>query len=56
MSKAIKYKFEYDNYSCHYSTWEEAADDAVRLGVGRWLNSYEFQLDYPASIKATRNE
>jgi len=52
----IKYKLQWKNYSCAFDTWEEAAQDAIALKVGRWVNSHEFVLDWPATIKAIHDE
>jgi len=56
MNESVKYKFECRDYSSLHDTWEEAADEAVKFGVGRWLNKHEFNLDWPAVIKAVRDE
>jgi hypothetical protein len=52
----IKYKLEWKEYSRVHNTWEEAATEAMVLNVGRWINSHEFVLDWPATIKAVHDE
>lgn len=58
MTAIVKYRLVLNGRQEHLlrDTWEEAAQDAVDHGAGRWDNKHEFSLNYPHEIKAVRVE